>query len=111
VETAKTEFPTLFEEIKLSYKEEDVNKELVTQALSRYTRKEFKEQKNERTKWEQLVNNFFNFVKDLFGIISIKNIKPTTTFKELSQIILSEDGYFNINLSGREYNKHQSQDN
>lgn len=105
VETAKTEFPTLYEEIKMSYEKESVDKELVTQALSRYTRKEFEEQKGERTKWEQLVDKFYSFIKDLFGVIRIKNIKPTTTFKELSQIILSEDGYFNINLSGREYNK------
>jgi hypothetical protein len=39
VEAAKTEFPALYEEIKMSYEEESVNKELVTQALSRYTRK------------------------------------------------------------------------
>ena len=104
VKIAKTDFPTLYEEIKRSYKKEDVDKELVTQALSRYTRTEFEQQKGNRTQWQQLVDKFYNFIKDLFGIINIKNIKPTTTFKELAQIILSEDGYFNIDLSGTEYN-------
>lgn len=100
--TATELFPALHEEIKQSYDEKSVEPELVTQALSRNVREEFKNNKD-RSKWKNLVNKFYNFVKNLFGEIQIGNIKPSTTFKELAQIINSEDGVFNIDLSGLEY--------
>lgn len=100
--TAKELFPALHEEIRHSYDEQSVDYELVTQALSRNVREEFKNNKD-RSKWKDLVSKFYNYIKNLFGEIQIKNIKPTTTFKELAQIINSEDGVFNIDMSGQEY--------
>lgn len=104
VNTAKSEFPALYEEIKQSYDSESIDKELVTQALSRYTRVESKSEDKEKTTWQKLVDLFYKYVTDLFGGIQIQNIKPTTTFKELSNIILSENGVFDIDLEGLEYN-------
>lgn len=105
VEEAKETFPTLYEEIQKSYDAKSVNKELVTQALSRHTRNEIHTQEGTHSKWEELKNKFYNFIKDLFGNIQIQNIIPTTTFKELAKIILSENGTFDISLKGTEFNK------
>ena len=100
--TATELFPALHEEIKQSYDEKSVEPELVTQALSRNVREELKNSED-RSKWKNLVNKFYNYIKNLFGEIQIGNIKPSTTFKELAQIINSEDGVFNVDMSGLEY--------
>ena len=105
---AKETFPTLYEEIKHSYDAESVEKELVTQALSRHTRVENQEQNGTRTKWQQLVDKFYKAITDLFGIFRIKNIKPTTTFADLAKVILSEEGVFKVAFSGTEFNKSTS---
>lgn len=101
-DTAKELFPTLYEEIKSAYNKNSVDYELVTQALSRNVREEIRGNKA-KSKWKSLVDKFYNYIKNLFGEIQIGNIKPTTTFKELAEVIHSEDGIFNIPLLGTEF--------
>jgi hypothetical protein len=79
LEEAKKSFTLLNYQIHESYDKgaEIEEKELVTQALSRYFRENLGESKNKHNNFKSFVNRFIKFIKDIFGLESTPEFNKT----------------------------------
>lgn len=71
LEEAKIAFPTLYSQIQESYNDYSrtvQDKEIITQALSRYFREDLGKSKKHHNKFEEIANKFIDFIKGVFGL-------------------------------------------
>lgn len=71
LEEAKVAFPSLYQQIQESYhgsSEMVQDKEIITQALSRYFREDLGKDKKHHNKFEEVARKFIEFFKSLFGL-------------------------------------------
>lgn len=88
-EEAFKEFPLLHLQIQRSYApavfqeltDETRQKELVTQALSRYLRQSMGKNRNKHNKFEYFVNKFISFIKNLFGESTVPDFETSSNNK------------------------------
>ena len=71
LEEAKIAFPTLYSQIQESYNDYSKtvqDKEIITQALSRYFREDLGKSKSHHNKFEEIAKKFIDFIKGIFGL-------------------------------------------
>ena len=77
LQQAKDEFPTLYKEIlsvyssSTKYTKEDFDKELLTQALSRYFSAQLNGDINKHNKLDDIIDKFLSYVKELLALMDI----------------------------------------
>jgi len=122
---AMTTFPKLWEDIVANYTakdgftHEDRINELVTQALARNFREEYKStEESKRKTFDQYVKAFISWFKNLFyrvnpvtgnQIIDLNTIKPNMSLKELAGLINTSDSEFSVGFEEKvRYNKERA---
>lgn len=109
---AKEEFPELDKSIQdtykgLDYKKEDFEKELVTQALSRYFSAQLNGDVNKHNRLDEVINKFITYLKDLLGlpgtvhkngntIAEIKKLENITDLQDLATILNTQGLTFSV---------------
>ncbi len=104
---AKEEFPELDKAIqdtykRLYYKKEDFEKELVTQALSRYFSAQLNGDVNKHNRLDEVINKFITYLKDLLGLPGTvhKNGNTIAEIKKLESIVDLQDLATILNTQG-----------
>ena len=97
---AEKMFPQLVEDIGRTYDIADVEREILTQALSRIFRQEFNE--GQREEAENILKRFVNWIRQLFGlnpvtdnlIIELEQLSKDMTLRDFAQLINSSNAEF-----------------
>jgi hypothetical protein len=110
---ARKSFPVLAEQIddryssKYGFTEFDRQKELVTQALSRYFKKEYETQPRTSLKtavkeildwFASIIEQFYNRLTGGNLTINLKDLSAETTFSDLAKLLNTEELSFDINI-------------